>query len=225
MPKSLGLADSLDVDDLLADVEATFDVRFEPDELRYVQTVGDIHDLLIARHRQADGACMTSMAFYRLRRALRAQRPDVELRPTTPLVDLASGNPKRLFARVSAETGLRMPSGEGGWLSVIGLLLLPGSLAAVVAAAIAEPVAWGALAVSLFAAGVLAFRFDPRVVPEDCRTLGDLARVVARMNFGKLTKEGGAVRLDALWTTLAGLLARHADIPSGDIDRDALLMA
>lgn len=69
-------------------------------------------------------------------------------------------------------------------------------------------------------AGVVGFGLtcmDRGRLPADCRTLGDLARKVAGLNFGDLYAQGAKARDKDLWNALLEVLSEYAFLPRAEI--------
>ena len=72
-PNTLGLDDDLDGVELLIAIHRAFDVEISNEDAGTINTMGDLHDLLMSKFEDTGGEkCHTSMAFYRVRRALKA---------------------------------------------------------------------------------------------------------------------------------------------------------
>ncbi|WP_143755023.1 acyl carrier protein [Caulobacter sp. BP25] len=227
MSNTLGLDDDLDPVEAVIGLEKAFALKISDGEAAACNTVGDIYDLLLARFAGRigePGACMTSMAFYRLRRSLRVVCPGTDWRPDTALTPLAGGNVRAFFVELRRVSGLQMPEPRGTWLGGIGGGL---ALLAIVGAAIAA--IKGALIVGLASAamlvvGVVLIRLDPGGLPEGCVTLGDLATKVGALNYGALAGVGGAVRPKDLWDAMAEVLSAQSDFPASAMRRDMLIL-
>jgi hypothetical protein len=228
MSNTLGLDDDLDPVEALISLEKAFALKIRDEEAASCSTVGDIYDLLNSRFSTQigePGSCMTSMAFYRLRRSLREMQPGAELRPDTQLATYAGWNARAFLDRLQRESGLRLPGPQGQWLSGIGCLLLLLTVVGVVAvAAIKGPPILYLAAMALFAAGVVSIRLDPGTLSRDCATLGGLARKASTLNYGTLARSGGAVRPKELWDAMAEVLSGLSALPKSDMRRDTLIL-
>lgn len=207
------------IDDLVDEVEDAFALRFAGDELLTVSTVGDLHDRIMARLRSDPGICATSMAFYRIRRALAAEGMEGRIRPDALLPADATVRPGRLLPRLGAASGLRglhatasLIGAVGGWLilGVIVLLILAG-------AERAWPFVWAALALALVSAGFLAL--DRGRWPNGVRTVGDLARYAVAKNHGGLVAQGAAARENEVWSSLQIIAAELASLGPSEVQR------
>lgn len=225
MPNTLGLWGDLDDVELLEDIEASFDVFFSDDETVKWVTVGDVFSALERKfsfHAAAGGKCATSMAFFRLRRALAELGVEGRLRPDFALSNVNGLSPRRLIEEVEKRSGLRLPSST---LSILGagifLLSFTGMLVSIFAGS--EWIALLMLAVFLSAFPVLGF-VDRGRLPGNGETLGGLARAAATLNYAQLVGQGAGVRDGDLWRVFCDLLAEHTVLPKREIGMETLLL-
>lgn len=196
-----------DDDDFFSTIERIFDLKLRR-ELPWT-TFGDVLDHVdayVQKHGPGDG-CATQMAFYRLRAALglgRSVRPEEQLEPHL------HGRLKWQFRDLEADTGLDLPSpalGPKGWLAVAMFG------AALVAAFLMESAMMRVGVVAVLAIGGYLLKVaDHRRLPAGLTTLGDLARVVADRNRGKLAKEGARLTRDEIWRIIQELAALESGI-------------
>jgi len=228
MSNTLGLDDDLDPVEAVISLEKAFALKISDAEASSCNTVGDIYDLLHSRfaaHTGEPGSCMTSMAFYRLRRSLRGAHPDVEFRPDTPLATYAGFNARAFLGRLRNDSGLQLPGPQGRWLSGVGcfLLLLAVAGAVIVAVAKGPPIFYLA-AIGLFVVGVVSIKLDPGALPRDCATLGKLATKASALNYGTLARSGGAIRPKELWDAMAEVLSGFSELPKSEMRRETLIL-
>jgi len=228
MSNTLGLDDDLDPVEAVISLEKAFALKISDDEASSCSTVGDIYDLLQSRFAAQigePGSCMTSMAFYRLRRCLRSAHPDSEFRPDTPLAAYAGWNARAFLGRLRNESGLHLPGPHGRWLSGAGclLFLLAIACAVIVAVAKGSPIFYLA-AVGLFVVGVMSIKLDPGTLPRDCATLGELATKASALNYGPLARSGGAIRPKELWDAMAEVLSGFSELPKSEMRRETLIL-
>lgn len=212
---SLKLDDPLDGVELIRTVEQAYGVRFG-NETAW-RTVGDMEAALLERFptRERPGSCPTSMAFYRLRRAVsQALALDQRLTPRTPLRMLGRGSPKRHYSELRRRMELRLPNPSQSALGATGALLAIGGVPAIFAAMAFH--AWWLLA--LLPAGVILVKLDPGRFGRT--TLGDLARNVAALNYGALADEGADRRPHMVWRMLQQAVSSIADIEPERVSRD-----
>ena len=222
-----------DLGELMAEIQASFWVEFTREDTLAVVTVGDLFDSILRKTGDlGNPSCLSSGAFYRLRRELVALS-GVDRKTIKPDTDLAELIPYRRRRRwwASLETNLRLSLPRlqvPGWvmLPTLGLAIVGGILCARVAFA---PSFWGALqsamllALGPFAAwAILLLATTPlhRAFPSKIKTIGDLARSVVARNHQKLASEmGGSTRSQA-WSALQALLGDAAGIQAERIGRN-----
>lgn len=228
MPNTLGLDDDLDPVNAVVRLERAFAVKISDDEAASCSTVGDIYDLLHSRFATklgGPGSCMTSMAFYRLRRSLCGIHPGVEFRPTTPLTNYSGSNVRRFLDRLGQDTGLQLPGPHRRWLSGMGyILILIAVVGSVVVAVTKGPTISYFGGIALFATGIASIRLDPGALSGDCTTLGELAAKASALNYGSLADTGGAVRSKDLWDAMTEVLSGLSELSKSDIRRDTLIL-
>lgn len=224
--ETLGL-DGDDTVDLLHALEDAFGVRIADDEAAACETVADVMALIAARAPEKGGACMTAMAFYRLRRGMGGAVPREALRPETDLRPFTNGNARRFLARLAGATGLKMPPAEGRRLTTLGVLfVLGGLIGAPVAAATALKTWWMLpVAAGLCVAGGALIRLDPGALSADTRTMRGLAGRFSVLNYGRLSKQGGAIRGDERERALVTILSDFADLSPDEIRPEMRVLA
>ncbi len=210
-------------EDAEAAVEAVFDLRLTPDELQAVPTVGALHDVLVRRLPAREGACETSMIFYRLRRGLTAMGMDERIAPATPLPPVFRTRSKRALRTLGRITSLTLPQHEGGMLALAAFLIGAGALLCVFVGLFASLPAVAVTGVAaVIAAGVLG-SLDRGRLPKGLDTVGDLARRTAPLNFGRLAGQGARVSDALSWSVLCEVLGDIAEVPADEIGRETLI--
>lgn len=227
-PNTLGLDDDMDSARFVLDLERAFDIVIADADLARVSTMGDLHDVIAANFADADGRkCETSMAFYRLRNALRRVTGDPHIRPDTALADVFPGSAKAFFRQMKAQCVLRIlpptNTNVGGW----GALLIAAALLALPVLAAAKLSAWPAILGlgALVGAGATLMAADPQTYGPGVVTVGDLARKIAPLNYGALTKFGGRSSDESVWAALAEIAGHHSEVLSAQqIERSTVLL-
>ena len=208
--------------DLIEDIEQSFGVAFG-DEPANWSTVGDIYNAIIERISPAEeaGKCATSMAFYRTRAALqRITGTTRQLKPSTRLADFVSISQSRLFKQLSAELGVRRPPPTMSWWGLIGAAVCLFGVFGVFSSIAAHrmfPV------MILLPMGVVMIAFD--VGSLGSTTVGDLARIVARMNFQHFAQNGADRRPQTIWDTLCALISDVSGIEPIRITAETRVLA
>lgn len=204
----------LDGDDYAAlwdGVEDAFGLAI-PDEAHGWTTVGDIQAWLEAAMPAADqaGKCATSMAFYRLRAALRplASEP---IRPDTALAAFGL-SPRRLHRHLSAALDFQVHVQTlGGW-AMGGIVLIVAGLGL---AFVDVRFLW------LLLPGIALVRVDPGLFSP--ATVGELARQAARAHFAAFAKAGADRRSPAIWAALQSTILDALELDDRSISRQTRL--
>ena len=227
MANTLGLDDDLEPVEVLQDVEAAFSVRVTDAEAFECVTVGDIYGILRGRFstsKESAGRCATAMTFYRLRRALADLSTDAGIiHSDTQVESLTPLTAKALVKQIGASSGLRLPRPRSTQLGVTGGCLIFAGLVSLFAPAVFGPYWWPVPTV-IVAVGIILVRLDPKQIPPDCQTVGELSRKVAGINFGNLVAEGAEPRDSHLWTALIEVLSEHTLLPKSEIQPETVLL-
>jgi hypothetical protein len=208
--------------DLIRDIEQSFGVAFG-DEPANWSTVGDVYNALVERIPPVEeaGKCATSMAFYRTRTALQRITGTTDLlKPSTRLADFVSISQRRLFQQLSAELGVRKPRLAMSWWGLIGAF---GCLFGVFGVFSSIAAHWIFPVVILLPMGALMIAYDMGSFRST--TVGDLARIVARMNFQHFAQSGADRRPQTIWDTLCALISDVSGIEPIRITAETRVLA
>jgi hypothetical protein len=197
--------------DLVRDIEQTFAVVLDPQELQNCVTVGDLHQLLLVsvpHSERGQTSCLAAKAFFKLKRAIEKQQSDGVIRPSTELASVTGRlGVYRWSRQCERKTGLSMPAlvlvgGPWfwrmfflGWCGSIGWLLNYSWIGAL----IALPVPVVVLAVAVWVS-----RFPKRL-----GTVGELARAVAALNVATLANPNEPLRKREIWAALQEIIRNH----------------
>jgi hypothetical protein len=102
--------DPEDIEDVLIKVEDSFNIRFGIDELKYVETFGQLRDIILIKLALTDtGGCTTQQAFYKLRDAINAVTLYGKITPETLLADiLPRGKRLSTVKRIENQLGFKL---------------------------------------------------------------------------------------------------------------------
>jgi hypothetical protein len=226
MANSLSLVGDGDDLEIIQTLEEVFEIAFSDGELKALRNVGDLHDLILQKVPRASGArkCASAMAFYRLRRALTASRPDLRITQATEMAGFSEASLKLFFRRLSQQTGFRLAGPAHTWVGYVGETCLLFPLMAILPllawSAIVQPVPllFVGLAGS-FVLGLILVRFDPgRLVG----TVGSLAREAARANYGRLMKQGARGGDHEIWLILVEALIQESRLGPREVTRETV---
>ncbi|WP_234681546.1 acyl carrier protein [Bradyrhizobium monzae] len=207
--------------DVIHDVERTFGIKLTAAEAEQTRTVGQLHDLIELKRPNAGSGtqtCLSQLAFYRLRRALKTMGLEGEITPQTPMSALERIEPRSMaskWRRLAQSSGLDLPSLESPFrikkepaifrwrapliLGVLGCL-------------------WVAFGTSLdyrlvlFLGSALFVGFDyawwlvARSAPQRIHTIGELAREASGFSFATLTAENKECAPSDRWFALGAIL-------------------
>jgi hypothetical protein len=220
---SLNLDDD-DATGALSDLERSLGFRFGDDELTACRTVGDIHRIIARRLVNSGGdACASAMAFYRLRRALAPYTDGEKLRPSSVLAEVIQVPPKRLFKKIEAETGLHLPQATSSWLGRLAFAVAVTALLGIIPVHVLYP-GWTLFTILLIPASIWTLSIDPGRFAEDCRTLRDLAKTTAALNFGHLLDAGSRPRTADQWEVLTEVFSEYSALPKAEITAEMLIL-
>ena len=220
---SLNLDDD-DATGALSDLERSLGFRFGDDELTACRTVGDIHRVIARRLADSGGdACASAMAFYRLRRALTPYADGEKLRPSSVLAEVIRVPPKRLFKKIEAETGLHLPQATSSWLGRLAFAVMVAALLGIIPVHVLHP-GWTLFTILLIPASIWTLSIDPGRFAEDCRTLRDLAKTTAALNFGHLLDAGARPRPADQWEVLTEVFSEYSALPKPEITAEMLIL-
>lgn len=182
-------------------IEESFGVEFKSGEIGCNSTISDIFEVLRSRlsgpgpHR-----CFTSIVYWRLRRAFVEILgvPKQSMRSWTSVEELIRPSERRKIWRAVGETaGLKVPGLEFSpciatlvfWVSFVplGLTALSGRNGWWI---------WASAATSPIVMATLFYALRPfaREFPDHCLAVGDVARTIVALNYGKLAQEVGPSR-------------------------------
>lgn len=228
MKDTLDLVGDGDDVDVIQDVERAFGIKLTDAEAERLLTVGQLHDLIEFKRPGAGGrtlACLSQVAFYRLRQGLAHMEIEDEITPQTPISVLEGIEPQSIslkWRRLAQSSGLDLPPLEtpfhswvperwrySSWPSgiVIGMLGCVGAAAAIffdspVVVLLSGFVAIPALGIGIDYVWWLVFR----TVPRRLVTIGDLAREAAGCSFAKLATEKKGCGPSDRWFALTAIL-------------------
>lgn len=212
------------LEDLSNAVWAAFGIYLLPEDLPAGSTYGDVFERMKAKlGGLGSPACLTSIAFYRLRAELARMtgRDKKQIRADTLLADLLPWRQRRaVWRELEMSTGLTMPKlVPGPWVNALHFL------APILFGFLVMPV----LATVLCVAGWIAFSYfgSPlhRTVPGRLWSVGDFTRAVAGLNHAKLFREAGGTTEKQFQRAFAEVVAEIEDIDPNDIEMAYLVGA
>ena len=206
MTNSLRLADLDDVELLMA-VELAFGVQITNSEAEKCLAVGDLYNVLLKKFPEvgeSSGRCLSTITYYRLKRAISSDLAARKPSPETPLSVLGGWlrRPAR-WCEIEAHTGLRLPELELGLIPAA--LTLAMFFSPILASIFVD--GWTAAGFLLLTALSIPFAsLCARQLPRECLTLGQLAKVTSAKNYGTLAHEYQSHSEKAVWDTLVTII-------------------
>jgi hypothetical protein len=221
-----------DVSSLMEAVEESFGVKFNRDEVTDETRIGDLCRMMSGRLTPiSPGICFSSIVFWRLRKAFMnvfgVERSSIIPSASTELL-LPSAKRRRAWRVLSETSGLRLPRLEYPDHLNAPILIL--SLLLSILIAIIGGRGWwlAAAAVAMPLAASLLFslaRPFADILPAQCHTLGDIAKVAVGLNYSKLAQEYGPSNDQQTAEALRRLIADLVDIdPNALIEQDPRLI-
>jgi acyl carrier protein len=209
-----------DFGDVVLEVEDAFGFSIPNEDAAALTTMGKLYDYVLAhRFRGKQDACLSSITFYKIRRALMSilQIPRDAVRVSTELPAIVRKRRRRTWRAVEQTTGLRLPMlRRPRWVVTIATLAAVGLGIATPALLGLKPFR-GGIAVALFTAGVFGFVFLYRLTeflayefPPDVATVGQLAKATLARNYQPLVAEAKKSATDAeVWDALQRIVGEQ----------------
>jgi hypothetical protein len=196
--------------EMLETIERVFGIKLKTQDLERCETVGDLFGVVLAEvphTERGQSACLSAIAFYRLRRLIAANYPGSTIRPSTPLFEITGRFGVSRLCRLIAGSGdLETPNTFPGWLA-LGLFM------GAIPAMIEGYSRWGwpglAAGVLVFLLGLSAMKWFA-TFPRGIATVGDLARSVAGLNVRQFRPSGEPLRRKEVWDSLDAIAHQHS---------------
>jgi hypothetical protein len=222
----------LDGVELILAVEDAFQITITDEEAGTVVTVGDLHDLVIAKlHSQDCGRCLTSAAFYRTRQGIAeplgiAQR---DIRPSTSLdAILPRSGRRQSWRRIQEVANLNLPALQHPrWIQLT--LVVTGIALATATGVQLHLGVGGTLLLSFFGlfVGSVLIRLSPPLAfafPNRSATVGDLSRDVLALNHARLVSQVGNWNKKDVWEALCRVVVKETSVEPERIHRESLIV-
>lgn len=202
-----------DLSELVLEVEDVFGFSIPEEDVIGLTTLGKLYDYVIAhRFRAKQDACLTSVTFYKIRRALMSvlKIPRDAVRVSTELLAIIPKRRRKTWRAIEKTTGFRLP-----YLRRPRWVVTTATVAAV-ALGIATPVLLGlkpfggGIAVAIVSTAVFGLIFFYRLTeflayefPPDVATAGQLAKATLARNYQPIVAESKKSATDAeVWEIL-----------------------
>ncbi len=218
-PKSAGIVGDGDELAILGAIEDVFKIAITKEEAASIRTLEDAHAVICSRlpnDRSEQTRCLTSMAYYRLTRAMqRGGKISLKKRVEMP----AATTPREFQKQLEKASGLKLPflTTPSTWVNIIGWFMLGTWMTGPVLFS-----GFHATAVSIllfagnFAVWRVATRLDRRVWAFS-GTVADLSRQASEENIGQLVCEGGKWQKADIWAAMTKIIADETGFPAEDM--------
>jgi acyl carrier protein len=221
----------LDLYELMLEVEDAFGFSIPVEEAAELSTMGKLYDYVLAhRFRGKQDACLTSMTFYALRRALMSvlQIPRESVRVSTELSVIIPRRRRRTWRAIEKTTGFHLPFlRRPRWFVRLATLAAVGlGIAAPVLAGL-KPFRGGVLA-AIVVTGMFILLFFCRLTecfatefPPDISTVGQLAKGILARNYRPIVAESQKSATEAeVWEILQRIIAEQLEIRADQLTKD-----
>jgi hypothetical protein len=221
---TLGFVGDGDELSLVFAVQKAFQIKLTQPDADRIVTMGDLHDVLVEKLSEVGGAkCASMMTFLRIRRALAELQPSVRIAPATPLTEVSSLSPRRLWKHLAKSTGLAIPGPDLTWIGGVGWLAC---LAWFIGLFVFDWLDISLWWISpLLVTGIAMIWFDPRSFGA-IGGVGDLARHCTARNHGALARLGARSSAEDIWNALIEIAAdcSESEIRRHDINQETTLI-
>lgn len=220
----------LDAVELVMSVEDAFQINISDEEASKTRTVGELYDLVLSKIKikgthdeESSRRCLTSAAFYRVRRAM-VQVLHIDRRKITPKTELLDllPRPQRRdnWGRIKQSINLKMPKLQPNWgVILIKFVIL---MAVGIALGLLQYVGiWGLTIVSLISALVMT-KFMPALHTSlPASTVGALAEQIYLANLKQLAEENGGLNEREVWGALRQIIIRQLGVKPEEVTPEA----
>lgn len=212
----------LDTVELVIEVEESFGISIGDEDAPGIVTVGELFEYVLERVGSRPTLCLTSLAFYRLRRAIMRQCACAK-QAVHPSVDVATFAPeqtrRKTWREMEAATGFRWPSlRRPKWLvTLVSMLAIDAGVQSFVLLTGRMPIVQcGAFAGGIFlAATFCAWKFtEPwavEIAPE-CATVGGLSRQIVAKNYARLAAARWQGTRNETWESLVTIISEQLGV-------------
>jgi acyl carrier protein len=220
----------LDTVELLLEVEESFGFSIEDKDAPALETVGDLYAYILDhRFRGKQDGCLSSVAFYKLRRALMSilRIPRKHVRLKTELAELIPKRRRHFWNNRREALALRLPElNRPIWVTVMSAItILAISLTAIiyVAQKLGGNAATAAGIFSLLGLCIFFYRITIPLATEfhsDFASVGNLTKEILRMNYGAISDECGRASEKEVWESLRSIIVNQIGISRDAITKE-----
>jgi len=214
----------LDLVELVLVVEDAYGLSISDEDAESIDTAGRLYDYVLAHRFQGmQEACLSSVTFYRLRRAmmsvLQLSRKDVQV--TASVSALIPACRRHVWRELQTALALRLPD-----------LKRPARVTAIsTLMAVVPAVTMGILLGSVLGAGIVACSLGyvfyqvtkplaVEVRPE-CASVGQLVKEIVARNFGAISDQCLRANAEELWESLRTLIGEQLGVRRCDVTKQS----
>ena len=222
----------LDSVELVMEVEEAFGFSIPNEDAAVLVTVGQLYDYIMAhRFEGRQQGCLTSVAFYRLRRALMSvleiARSNVRL--SSDLNAIIPTRRRQVWSDLQEAIGLRLPElvrpiQVTAMATAVGFAL--GGIAMFVPGRAGTPLD-GTLAIALFTTIVAMHLLFQATKPlavmfrSEFATVGGLTKCILQKNHGAISDDCQLANAEEVWNTLRAIVVEQLGVRPDDVTKDA----
>lgn len=212
----------LDSVELVLQVEDAFGFSIPEEEAADMTTVGKLYDYVLAhRFRGKQDACLSSVTFYKIRRALMSalKIPRHAVRVSTDLQEIIPNHRRRAWRAIADASSLRLPILQRPrWIVMIATLTAI-ALGAATSILLGLAPFRGGVMVAILSAGVFGYAlfwlttFLAYEFPRDVATVGQLAKATLARNYQPIVAEVKKLTTDAeIWDILRRIVGQQLGV-------------
>jgi acyl carrier protein len=213
----------LELVELILTVEENYGLSIPDTDIASIDTAGKLYDYILAhRFAGAEDGCLTSVAFYRLRRAMMSvlgvSRKDVQT--AANLTAMIPARRRQVWRELQTALALRLPPlRRPAWVTAVATLAV---LAAAIAAGVQRNL-FVALVVACAVGYVLRRVTEPLAVEPgpEFATVGQLVKEIVAMNFAALSDQCRRSSAVELWESLRNLIADELGVQRSDVTKES----
>jgi acyl carrier protein len=213
----------LDLVEMVIQVEDTFGFSIPNEDIEHILIMGKLYDYVLAhRFHGKQDACLSSMTFYKVRRALMSvlQVERKEVRVSTELSALMSKQRRKTWQAIEKLTGFRLPPLRRPRRVVMISALAVIGLGIAVPAMLGLRPFGGGVAAALASMCIFAFVFYQiteslaYMFPPDVETVGQLTKGILARNYQPIVAEAQKSSTDEeVWDILRRIVGEQFAVP------------
>ena len=217
----------LDSVELVMSVEDAFQINISEEEASKIRTVGEFYDVVRSKLAIKDdegwGRCLTSTAFYRVRRAM-VEVLRIDRRKITPKTELSVLLPtpqrRENWGRITRAASLKIP--KLGYNSGVILLKFAILMAVGTALGLLQYLGIVGLTIVSFIAALVMAKFTPALlISLPASTVGALAEQIYLANVKQLSEGNGGLNEREVWDALTKIIIQQLGVKPEEVTPEA----